>query len=75
MITRIEIIIQKNKALITQLNDDSVNPIDAVKEYTAHLDELELMKTQISATNENYETLINQMKNISKKVSNTTKVK
>ncbi len=75
LITRIEIIIQKNKELITQLNDDSVNPIEAEKEYTAHVDELELMKTQISATNESYETLINQMKDISKRVSDTTKVK
>lgn len=75
MITRLEIIIQKNKELITQLNDNSVNPIEAEKEYTAHVDELELMKTQINATNESYETLINQMKDISKSVSDTSKLK
>lgn len=75
LITRLEIIIQKNKELITKLNDDLVNPIEAEKEYTAHVDELELMKPEINSVKESYETLVKQVREAFKSVGDTTKVK
>lgn len=75
LITRLEVIIQKNKELITKLNDDLVNPIEAEKEYTAHVDELELMKPEINSVKESYETLVKQVGEAFKSVDDTTKVK
>ncbi|MBC7694319.1 MAG: hypothetical protein H7141_02625 [Burkholderiales bacterium] len=48
LITRVEILMQKNKGLIDKLNGSSVNPEEIYNEYKVHADELELMKTDIN---------------------------
>lgn len=75
LITRLEVIIQKNKELITKLNDDSVNPIEAEKEYTAQVDELELMKPEINSAKESYENLVKEVDEILESANDTTKAK
>ena len=75
LITRLEVLIQKNKELITQLNDDSVNPQEAEKEYTAHLDELELMKSEINTAKESYELMVRKVAEAFKNLGDTTKAK
>jgi chromosome segregation ATPase len=75
LITRLEVIIQKNKELITQLNDDSVNPKEAETEYTAHVDELELMKPEINSAKESYEKLVKEVEDTFKNLGDTTKTK
>jgi len=75
LITRLEVIIQKNKELITKLNDDSVNPKEAEKEYTAHAGELALMQTEIDAAKESYENLVKKVDEAFKNLENTTKIK
>ena len=75
LITRLEVIIQKNKELITKLNDDSVNPKEAEKEYTAHADELALMQTEIDVAKERYENLVKKVDEAFKNLLDTTKIK
>lgn len=75
LITRIEVIMQKNKELITKLNDDSVNPKEAEKEYTAHTDELALMQTEIDAAKEGYEKLVKEVKEAFKNLLDSTTIK
>ncbi len=75
LITRLEVIIQKNKELITKLNDDSVNPKEAEKECTAHADELVLMQTEIDAAKESYENLVKKVDEAFKNLEDTTKAK
>lgn len=62
LITRLEIIIQKNKELIIKLNNNSANPNEVFKEYTAHVDELELMKQEINSAKDDYNKLVGTMK-------------
>lgn len=75
LLTRLEVIIQKNKELITQLNDNSVNPKEAETEYTAHVDELELMKPEINSAKESYEKLVKEVGKDFKNIGDTTKAK
>ena len=58
LITRLEIIIQKNKELIAKLNDNTADPKEVEKEFTSHQNELELMKPEINAVKESYEKLV-----------------
>jgi len=75
LITRLEVIIQKNKELIAKLNDNSANPSEVEKEYTAHVDELELMKPEINSAKESYEKLVKEVDEAFKNLGDTTKVK
>lgn len=75
LITRLEVIIQKNKELITKLNDDSAKPAEVEKEYTAHVDELALMQTEINTTKESYEKLVKQVEEAFKNLLDTAKAK
>ena len=75
LITRLEVIIQKNKELIVKLNDDTVNPKEAEKEYIAHTDELALMQTEIDAAKARYESLAKQVDEAFKNLEDTTKIK
>lgn len=54
LITRLEILSQKNKELIDKLNESSVNPAEIYNEYKLHADELELMKPEINQARESY---------------------
>ena len=75
LITRLELIIQKNKELITKLNDDSVNPNEAEKEYTAQLDEIELMKAEINNVKDSYCKMAATNQDALKNISDTAKTK
>lgn len=75
LITRLEILLQKNKELIAQLNDNSTDPKEVEKEFTSHQDELELMKPEINAVKESYEKLVKDVGDAFKKLGDTTKVK
>jgi chromosome segregation ATPase len=75
LITRLEIIIQKNKELITKLNDNSAKPAEVEKEYTAHVDELALMQTEINTTKDGYEKLVKQVEEAFKNLLDTAKAK
>lgn len=75
LITRLEVIIQKNKELIVKLNDDSVNPKEAEKEYITHTDELALMQTEIDAAKARYESLAKQVEEAFKNLGDTSKIK
>ena len=75
LITRIEIISQKNKELINQLNEHSADPEKIFKEYTTHADELELMKPEINSTKESYEKLVKKVGEAFKNPGDTTKTK
>lgn len=75
LITRIEVIMQKNKELILKLNDDTVNPKEAEKEYIAHTDELALMQAEIDAAKASYESLAKQVDKAFKNLMDTTTIK
>ena len=75
LITRLEIIIQKNKELIAKLNDNTADPKEVEKEFTSHQNELELMKPEINAVKESYEKLVKDVEETFKKLGDTTKVK
>lgn len=75
LITRLELIIQNNKELITKLNDHSANPKEVEKDYIAHADELELMKPEINSAKEAYNKLVEEVDNAFKTLGDTTNVK
>lgn len=75
LITRLEILIQKSKELIAELNNNSADPKEVEKEFTSHQDELELMKLEIDAAKDGYEKLIKQVNEAFKNLLDTTKVK
>lgn len=75
LITRLEVIIQKNKELIMKLNDNSAKPTEVEKEYTAHVDELALMQTEINTAKEGYEKLVKQVEEAFKNLLDTAKAK
>lgn len=72
LITRLEVIIQKNKELITKLNDNSAKPAEVEKEYTAHVDELALMQTEINTAKEGYEKLVKEVAEAFKNLLDST---
>lgn len=75
LITRLKLIIQNNKELITKLNDNSANPKEVEKEYIAHSDELELMKPEINSVKETYNKLAEEVDNAFKNLGDTTNLK
>lgn len=60
LITRLQLIIQKNKELIIKLNDNSTDPNEVYKNYLANADELELMKKEINSATTSYTQLVEQ---------------
>ena len=74
LITRVEILMQKNKELIDKLNGSSVNPEEIYNEYKAHADELELMKPEINTAKESYELLLKEVDDAFKNLGDTTNV-
>ena len=75
LITRLEILSQKNKELIEKLNGSSVNPEEIYQEYKSHLDELELMKPEINSAKESYNKLVAEVDHAFKNLGDTTKAK
>lgn len=75
LITRLELIMQKNRELITKLDNNSANPKEIEKEYFSHVDELELMKPEIISAKEDYNKLVEIVDEAFKSLGDTTKVK
>ena len=75
LITRLELIIQKNNELIIQLKEDSANPKTVLASYTSNVDELEMMKAELSAAKESYTKLALHDASDVKNTDDTTKVK
>ena len=74
LITRLELIIQKNNELIIQLKNDSANPKEVLANYTANTDEVEMMKVEINAAKESYTKLALHDASDVKNTDDTTKV-
>ena len=75
LITRLELMIEKNKALVEQVKTNSGDSKQVEKDYTAQVDELELMKPEIAAAKSDYEKTVAVVDEAFKSVGDTTKVK
>ncbi len=75
LITRIELIIQKNKELITKLNDNSAAEDEVNKEYLAITNEIELMKPETNAAKDSYNKLVEEIEQAFKSLEDSTKAK
>ena len=75
LITRLEILSQKNKVLIDKLNESAENPEEIYNEYKSHADELELMNPEISAAKTDYEKIVGEVDQAFKSPKDTTKTK
>ncbi|MES2566014.1 MAG: hypothetical protein V4565_04075 [Bacteroidota bacterium] len=71
LITRLEILSQKNKELIDKLNETSVNPEEIHNEYKSHADELELMKPEINSAKDSYNQLVEEVEQVFKNQGDT----
>lgn len=58
LITRLELMIEKNKSLIEQVKTNSGDSKQVEKDYTAQLDELELMKVELVKAKNDYEKIV-----------------
>ena len=75
LITRLELMIEKNKTLVEQVKTNSGDAKQVEKDYTAQLDELELMKPEIDSVKSDYEKIVAEVDEAFKSVGDTTKVK
>jgi hypothetical protein len=75
LITRLELMIEKNKTLVEQVKTNSGDAKQVEKDYTAQLDELELMKPDIASVKSDYEKIVAEVDEAFKSVGDTTKVK
>ena len=75
LITRLELMIEKNKALVEQVKTNSGDAKQVEKDYTAQLDELELMKPEIAAAKNDYEKLVTIVDEAFDSALDTTKAK
>jgi hypothetical protein len=74
LITRLELMIEKNKSLIEQVKSNSGDSKQVEKDYTAQLDELELMKPEIAAAKSDYEKIVAKVGEAFESVGDSTKV-
>ena len=75
LITRLELMIEKNKALVEQVKTNTGDSKQVEKDYTAQLDELELMKPEIASVNSDYEKIVAEVDEAFKSPGDTTEVK
>ena len=75
LITRLELMIEKNKALVEQVKTNSGDSKQVEKDYTSQLDELELIKPEITAAKSDYEKIVAKVDEAFKNLEDTTKVK
>ncbi|MES2763370.1 MAG: hypothetical protein V4677_14245 [Bacteroidota bacterium] len=75
LITRLELMIEKNKGLVEQVKTNTGDAKEVEKEYAAHVDELELMKPEIAAAKSDYEKLVAEVDEAFKSLGDTTKAK
>ena len=75
LITRLELMIAKNKALVEQVKNNTGDSKQVEKDYKAQLDELELMKPEIAAAKIDYEKIVAEVDEAFKSLGDTTKLK
>ncbi len=75
LITRLELMIEKNKTLVEQVKSNSGDSKQVEKDYTAQLNELELIKPEIAAAKSDYENIVVKVDEAFETVGDTTKVK
>ncbi len=75
LITRLELMIEKNKTLIEQVKANTGDSKEVEKEYTAQLDELQLIKPEIETIKTDYGNIVSENNEIIKSLEDTTKVK
>ena len=75
LITRLELMIEKNKSLVEQVKSNSGDSKQVEKDYTAQLDELELMKPEIASVKSDYEKIVAEVDEAFKSLGDTAKVK
>lgn len=75
LITRLELMIEKNKVLVEQVKNNTGNSKQVEKDYIAQLDELELIKPEIASAKSDYEKTVAEVDETFKSLGDTTKVK
>jgi hypothetical protein len=75
LITRLELMIEKNKVLVEQVKTNSGDAKQVEKDYTAQLDELELMKPEIASVKSDYEKIVAEVAEDFKNLVDSTKAK
>ncbi len=75
LITRLELMIEKNKALVEQVKTNTGDSKQVEKDYTAQLDELELLKPEIAAAKSDYENIVTKVDEAFESLGDTTKMK
>jgi hypothetical protein len=75
LITRLELMIEKNKTLVEQVKTNSGDAKQVEKDYAAQLDELELMKPEIASVKSDYEKIVAEVDEAFKNLGDSTKVK
>ncbi|MBI3517851.1 MAG: hypothetical protein HY062_00650 [Bacteroidetes bacterium] len=75
LIIRLELMIEKNKALVEQIKNKTGDSQEVEKEYTSQLDELELMKPEIAATKTDCEKILTKVDEAFRSTEDTTKAK
>lgn len=75
LIVRIELMIEKNKALVVQVKTNTGDSKQVEKDYVSQLDELELIKPEIASAKSDYEKIIAEVDEAFESVGDTTKVK
>mgnify|MGYP001113783923 CR=1 FL=1 len=75
LITRLELMIEKNKALVEQVKTNTGDSKQVQKDYTAQIDELELMKPEIASAKSDYEKIVAETAEAFKSLGDTTKTK
>ena len=75
LITRLELMIEKNKTLVEQVKTNSGDSKQVEKDYTSQLDELELIKSEIANVKSDYEKIVAKVDEAFKNLEDTTKVK
>jgi hypothetical protein len=68
LITRLELMIEKNKTLLEQVKTNTGDAKDVERDYTAQVDELELMRPAIASVKSDYEKIIAEVGEDSTKV-------
>ena len=75
LITRLELMIEKNKALVEQVKTNTGDAKQVEKDYTMQLDELELLKPEIANAKNDYEKLVAIVDEAFDSAMDTVKVK
>lgn len=75
LITRLELMIEKNKALVELVKTNTGDAKQVEKDYTAQLDELELIKPEIASAKSDYEKIVAEVDKVFKSLGDTTNVK